>query len=230
MTNLAYAMEFQRSCTGCGAANHRTDHQARRTVTACALAVLSLALVGCRTPAPHNYFKMTVVDDQTHRGVPLVALRTTNEIRYYTDSNGVIAFLEPGLMDRDVFFTIKSHGYEFQADGFGTRGRALRTTPGRSATLGIKSNEIISKLMRQGVFATVNQVLDPAAAATIALDYGIELTVAKEETLEEQLQQEFESREASAEEMWSLWSAFFDRLRTVMFPAPVEAMAEAIPA
>lgn len=75
------------------------------------------------------------------------------------------------------------------------------TVKSLSATLGIKSNEIISKLMRQGVFATVNQTLDSTAAATIALDYGIELTVAKEETLEEQLQQEFETRETSEEDL-----------------------------
>ncbi len=35
-----------------------------------------------------------------------------------------------------------------------------------SAALGVKSNDIIGKLMKQGVFATVNQVLDTDTAAT----------------------------------------------------------------
>ena len=40
-------------------------------------------------------------------------LQTTNNIRHYTDSHGVVAFHEPGLMNRRVFFAVKSHGYEF---------------------------------------------------------------------------------------------------------------------
>src|SRR5574340_931260 len=56
-----------------------------------------------------KYFTIQVVDRQTGCGVPLVQLRTTNSIRLFTDSNGLIAFLEPGLMDREVFFFVESH-------------------------------------------------------------------------------------------------------------------------
>jgi hypothetical protein len=35
----------------------------------------------------------------------------------YTDSNGIVAFFEPGLMDQKVFFHVRSHGYEFAKDG-----------------------------------------------------------------------------------------------------------------
>ncbi|MHC4559345.1 MAG: hypothetical protein ACYTFW_22820, partial [Planctomycetota bacterium] len=45
-----------------------------------------------------KYFKIQVEDRQTGRGVPLVELRTVNNIRYFTDSNGIVAFFEPGLM------------------------------------------------------------------------------------------------------------------------------------
>ena len=41
---------------------------------------------------PARPFAITVVDDQTGRGVPLVELRTVNGIRLVTDSNGVVAF------------------------------------------------------------------------------------------------------------------------------------------
>ena len=74
-----------------------------------------------------KYFKIQVVDRQTGRGVPLVELRTTNNTPYFTDSNGIVAYYEPGLMDREVFFFVESHGYEFQKDGFGFHGTRLKT-------------------------------------------------------------------------------------------------------
>jgi len=80
-----------------------------------------------------RYFKIQVVDRQTGRGVPLVELRTVSNIKYFTDSNGIIAFYEPGLMDKEVFFFVESHGYEFPKDGFGFRGIRLKTTPGALA-------------------------------------------------------------------------------------------------
>ncbi|HSU65872.1 MAG TPA: translation initiation factor IF-2 [Tepidisphaeraceae bacterium] len=69
------------------------------------------------------------------------------------------------------------------------------TVKSLSAALGIKSNDIITKLMKQGVFATVNQSLDPDTAGTIALEYGVELQIAQQATLEESLLGEFESRD-----------------------------------
>jgi translation initiation factor IF-2 len=68
------------------------------------------------------------------------------------------------------------------------------TVKSLSATLGIKSNDIIKKLMQQGVFANVNQSLDTETAQAIALDYGIELTIAVEQTMQEELLEEFEAR------------------------------------
>src|ERR1700726_1157235 len=101
---------------------------------------LLLALTLGADPAPRagKYFKITVVDEQTGRGVPLVELRTVNGLRQWTDSNGVAAFLEPGLTGQSVFFHVSSHGYEFPKDGFGYRGRALKVTEGGSATLKVK--------------------------------------------------------------------------------------------
>ena len=95
-----------------------------------------------------QYFTITVVDDDTGRGVPLVELRTVNALRYYTDSNGVVAFREPGLMDTDVFFSVSSHGYEFPADGFGIRGAKLHVTAGGSTTLKIHRVNIAERLCR----------------------------------------------------------------------------------
>ncbi len=101
------------------------------------------------------YFTIQVVDRQTGRGVPLVGLKTTNNIRLYTDSHGIVAFLEPGLMDREVFFHIASHGYEYPKDGFGYAGVRLVTTPGKTATIKINRINLAERLYRvtgQGIY------------------------------------------------------------------------------
>jgi hypothetical protein len=110
-----------------------------------------LLLATVLAAGPHTAdrpFAITVVDAETGRGVPLVELRTTNGIRHYTDSNGVVAFREPGLLGRTVFFHVRSHGYEFRKDGFGYRGVALKTRPGGSAKLTIRRLNIAQRLYR----------------------------------------------------------------------------------
>src|SRR5271154_570991 len=67
-------------------------------------------------------FRTQVVEAGPGRGVPLVELKTVNQIRYYTDSNGIVAFDEPGLFNQKIYFSIRSHGYEADKDGFGYRG------------------------------------------------------------------------------------------------------------
>jgi hypothetical protein len=99
-------------------------------------------------PAAEKPFAIRVVDDQTGRGVPLVALKTVNDIVYLTDSNGLVAFDEPGLMHGRVFFSVSSHGYEFPADGFGYHGKSLSVTPGGQATLAIHRLNIAQRLYR----------------------------------------------------------------------------------
>jgi len=102
-----------------------------------------------------DYFKIIVIDKETGRGVPLVELKTTSSIRYYTDNNGIIAFYEPGLMDQEVFFHIKSHGYEYPADRFGYRGKTIKTTKGDSTLIKIKRDNIAERLYRitgQGLY------------------------------------------------------------------------------
>ena len=112
-----------------------------------------LALVACRVagviageaPLP---FVISVVDEATGRGVPLVELRTTNDVLYVTDSAGVAAVTEPALVDQAVYFHVRSHGYEYPADGFGYRGKALRVTSGEKATLKLKRTNIAERLYR----------------------------------------------------------------------------------
>src|ERR1700704_4168102 len=82
---------------------------------------------GTPGPQPSRYFAIEVVDEQTGRGVPMVELLTTSSVSLYTDSAGLVAFDEPGLMNKKVWFGVSAHGYEFPADGFGSRGVTLET-------------------------------------------------------------------------------------------------------
>jgi hypothetical protein len=106
-------------------------------------------------PVRPRVFRIQVVDDETGWGVPLVELRTVNQIRFVTDSNGIVAFDEPGLFNRKVFFTVTSHGYEFEKDGLGYRGKAIEITEGGSARLAIRRLNIARRLYRvtgQGIY------------------------------------------------------------------------------
>jgi hypothetical protein len=117
------------------------------------LFALSLSTNRCAsdaiTPTPTSmWFGIEVVDEQTSRGVPMVELQTTSGIRFYTDSSGLVAFYEPGLMNQKVWFGISAHGYEFAPDGFGLRGASLLTKPGAIETLRIKRINIAERLYR----------------------------------------------------------------------------------
>ncbi|HZQ48550.1 MAG TPA: hypothetical protein VFC07_16150 [Verrucomicrobiae bacterium] len=123
------------------------------------MVVLLLATVlGCTAAPmlpPKGYFGIQVVDEQTGRGVPMVELKTTSSACYYTDSSGLIAFYEPGLMNREIWFGVSSHGYEFPADAFGSRGVKLKTRPGTIAQVKIKRLNIAERLYRitgQGIY------------------------------------------------------------------------------
>ncbi|MFE4713292.1 hypothetical protein ACFRAM_20695 [Paenibacillus sp. NPDC056722] len=103
----------------------------------------------------HQPFMIKIVDAETGRGIPLVELKTTNNILYYTDSAGVVAFNEPGLMDQSVFFHLSSDGYDIPADMFGNRGQAVQISPGGNITIEMNRVNIAERLYRitgQGIY------------------------------------------------------------------------------
>jgi len=112
------------------------------------LTILVASVAITASPQSDDYFKIHVVDEDTGRGVPLVELRTVNNIRFYTDSAGVVAFHEPGLMNSRVFFHVSRHGYELAEDGFGYAGTRLQVTPGGSAVLKIRRINVAERLYR----------------------------------------------------------------------------------
>ncbi len=99
-----------------------------------------------------RFFKIKVVDAETGRGVPLVELKTNNNIVYITDSAGYIAFYESGLMNKDVYFKVKSHGYTYKGENGGV---VLRTVPGKEAVVEVDRENIAERLYRvtgQGIY------------------------------------------------------------------------------
>ena len=118
-----------------------------RARSALSLLALLAVSVGAQA-APSDYFRITVVDEATGRGVPLVELRTTNDVKYVTDSNGVVAIGDPEFLGQKVFFQLKSDGYEFPKDGFGYRGTALDVRAGQNAEIKVKRTEIAERLYR----------------------------------------------------------------------------------
>ena len=136
--------------------------------------VFGLASAQEKTTSP--YFGIRILDDETGRGVPLVELRTVNDIVLYTDSGGWAAFQEPGLMGREVYFAISSPGYEYQKDGFGYRGVRLTTKPGGTATVKIKRTNLAERLYRvtgQGIHHDSTLVGMPAPLKEGNLNAGV---------------------------------------------------------
>jgi len=118
-------------------------------------AAITLGLAAAATRLAAQPLGIEVLDEQTGRGVPLVELTTTGGITLVTDSAGLAAFDEPGLMNQRVYFAVKSHGYELPPDGFGFRGVAVQTTPGGWVTIRLKRRNIAQRLYRvtgQGMY------------------------------------------------------------------------------
>ncbi len=124
------------------------DMIVRAGLTLVSIALLSLTSLAAERERADKYFKITVVEAQNGRGVPLVELRTVDNVRYYTDSNGVVGFFDSGLMGEDVFFYVSSPGYEFPKDGFGKQGKALKAIAGGSAELKVERVNIAQRLYR----------------------------------------------------------------------------------
>lgn len=117
--------------------------------------LLLLFILGFGSAVASEYFAIQVVDDATGRGVPLMSLTTTNHITHVTDSVGWIAFLEPGLMDREVFFKVEGPGYSVAKDGFGYAGVRLTPKAGSSAEVRVRRENIAERLYRitgQGIY------------------------------------------------------------------------------
>jgi len=119
------------------------------------LLLVLLCLPALLSAAPEDYFGIHVIDESTGRGVPLVTLKTTNHIALTTDSAGCIAFDEPGLMNRAVYFSVEGPGYALPKDGFGFVGVRLTPVAGKSVEVKVLRTNIAERLCRltgQGIY------------------------------------------------------------------------------
>jgi len=105
-------------------------------------------LLAAALGAAERPFVIQVVDAQTGRGVPLVELRTINHRAWYTDSNGISAISDPWLLEHDVFFEIRSHGYAFDETLFDEPAKIVYVRPGGRVQLRIRRENIAERLYR----------------------------------------------------------------------------------
>jgi len=123
-----------------------------------------------------RHFEIQIVDAETGRGVPLVELKTVNGISYISDSAGRIAFFEPGLMGKEVFFFVTSPGYEFPADGFGMRGKVLHPQPEAAVTLTLTRQNIAQRMYRvtgEGIYRDSVLLKHPVPLQNPVLNAGV---------------------------------------------------------
>jgi len=109
---------------------------------------VALAIATPATAAETEYAEIRVVDAATGRGVPLVELTTVNQLKFVTDNAGRVAFREPEMMNREIFFTVFSHGYEMKKDGFGIAGAKITPAAGKSFEIKIARKNIAERLCR----------------------------------------------------------------------------------
>lgn len=126
--------------------------------------------------SPADWFAIEVVDAASGRGVPLISLRTVNQVRYWTDSAGRVAFLEPGMMNRDVFVFVEGDGYEFPKDIFGNAGLRLHPVPGGSHRIEVRRTDIAERLYRitgEGIYRDSALTGHPAPIREPLLNGGV---------------------------------------------------------
>jgi hypothetical protein len=110
--------------------------------------ILNLYSFQAQEKQDHYFFKIRVIDAETKKGVPMVGLVPLTQERYYSDSNGLIAFNEPGLMGKDVYFEVMSEGYEYPQNLEDKRAVTLFTKPGDSAVVEIRRTSVAERLYR----------------------------------------------------------------------------------
>jgi hypothetical protein len=108
--------------------------------------------------------RIEVVEQKSGWPVPLVELRTVNDVRFVSDNAGVIAFDLPEAMGRETWFTVSGHGYTVPADGFKYRGVRLTPKPGATLKVEVQRSIVAKRIGRitgSGLFAE-SQKLDPS--------------------------------------------------------------------
>lgn len=107
--------------------------------------------------------RITVLDEGCDWPVPLVELRTTDQQRFVTDNAGVVAFDDPASMGREVWLSVRGHGYGVERDDFGFEGVRVVPEAGGSLVIRVKRRNIARRVGRSsgsGLFAESRKLGD----------------------------------------------------------------------
>ena len=108
---------------------------------------LALAVEPCR---------IEIIDKENGWPVPLVELTSIHETRHVSDNLGLIAIDDPDLLDRELWFYVKGHGYGVAKDGFGYEGVRITLKAGGKYRVEVERRNIAKRLGRltgTGLFA-----------------------------------------------------------------------------
>lgn len=108
---------------------------------------LWLLAIAVQLPAG-ELVKITVRDSENGWPVPLVELRTTHKVSFFTDNAGAVAIDLPELMGVETWFTVEADGYERKADGLGSRGARIKLEPGSKHEIKVNRTIIAKRLGR----------------------------------------------------------------------------------
>lgn len=112
-----------------------------------------IGAVGLQGAAP---CRIQVIEKGSGWPVPLVELRTTHGLSFFTDNAGIVAIDAPDLLGREVFFHVSSDGYEVPKDGFGFRGVRLEPTAGGKLKIEVQRTMVarrVGRITGAGLFA-----------------------------------------------------------------------------
>lgn len=98
--------------------------------------------------AVKEYAEIRIIDAENNLGIPMAELETVHGLRYVSDNSGRIAFREPDLMGTEIYFFVRSHGYEIPHDGFGFAGVKIRPFAGEVAEIKMVRKNIAVRLCR----------------------------------------------------------------------------------
>ena len=137
------------------------------------------------------HFRISAVDGETGRGVPLVLIRTGDFVQQYSDSAGNVAFFEPGLMDQPVWFSVMADGYNLSSslaanpsvqvyDGPYNSGVTLNAISGGSATIVLDRVQHAERayrltgggLYRDSVLTGDTAAIPPSVRERAVIDFG----------------------------------------------------------
>lgn len=102
--------------------------------------LLMLSLLYSSSPIWAQYHTIEVLDSVTGRGVPLVKV-STGGVDHWTDSNGIVAFNDPNMMNLSLPFDFRSYGHT-------NTSQTLTTQIGNSSQISIVRTNRAERLYR----------------------------------------------------------------------------------